>query len=74
MNSLLLNSHLIVVVLGYLLGVGLLLASVTGFYKSFSTSMQMTIPARLNPLFMLLGFVVIMLTVPMSEALKAGIE
>ena len=87
-NSLLLGSHLPVVILGYILGIPILLASVSGFYKSLSTSMQMTIPARLNPLFMVLGFIVVMLTyeaskainrkkiarIPMSEALKAGIE
>lgn len=87
-NSLLLDSNLFPVILGYLLGIPILLASVTALMRTLSTSMQMTIPARLNPLYILLGFVIVMLTyqvskavskkkinkIPMSEALKAGIE
>lgn len=87
-NSLLLDSNLFPVILGYLLGIPILLASVTALMKTLSTSLQMTIPARLSPLYMLFGFIIVMLTyqvskaankkkidkIPMSEALKAGIE
>ena len=87
-NSLLLNSNLFPVILGYILGVPVLLASVTALMNTLSTSLQMSVPARLNPLFILLGFIIVMLTyeasksankkkigrVPMSEALKAGTE
>lgn len=87
-NSLLLNSNLFPVILGYLLGVPVLLGSVTALMKTLSTDLQMTIPVRLSPLYMLLGFIIVMLTyevskmasrkkiskVPMSEALKAGTE
>lgn len=87
-NSLLLDSNLFLVILGYFLGVPILLASVTALMNTLSTSLQMSIPARLNPLFILLGFIIVMLTyeasksvskkkigkIPMSEALKAGTE
>lgn len=87
-NSLLLDSNLPLVILGYILGIPILLVSVTALMNTLSTSLQMSIPARLNPLFMLLGFIIVMLTyeasksaskkkigkIPMSEALKAGTE
>ncbi len=87
-NSLLLDSNRFLVILGYILGIPILLASVTALMKTLSTSLQMSIPARLNPLFMLVGFIIVMLTyevsksvnkkkivkIPMSEALKAGTE
>jgi putative ABC transport system permease protein len=87
-NRLILDSNTAVVALGYLLGIPVLLASVTALMQSLASSMQMTIPTRLNIWYMLLGFVVVMLAyevakllsrkkvdrVPMSEALKAGTE
>lgn len=87
-NSLLLDSNLLPVILGYLLGIPILMGSVTALMKTLSTSLQMTIPVRLNPLFILVGFIIVLLTyqiskavskkkinkIPMSEALKAGIE
>ncbi|MBX3000443.1 MAG: FtsX-like permease family protein [Caldilineaceae bacterium] len=87
-NRLILDSNTPLVVLGYVIGVPVLLASVTAFMQSLTSSMQMTIPARLNVWYMLLGFVVVMLTyqvarwlskrnvdrISMSEILKTGIE
>jgi len=88
LSELILDSNTIVVVIGYIIGVPVLLASVTALMQSLADSMQMTIPARLSAWSMLLGFVIVMFTlqsakmlskkkvnrVPMSEALKAGIE
>jgi putative ABC transport system permease protein len=87
-NRLIIDSNTPVVILGYLIGIPVLLASVTVFMQSLAASMQMTIPARLNGWSMLLGFGVVLLTyqvakwlskrkvarIPMSEALKAGTE
>jgi putative ABC transport system permease protein len=87
-NKLVLNSNTPVVVIGYLIGIPVLLASVTAFMQSLTENLQMTIPARLNSWYMLLGFAVVMLTyqiakrlskrkvdrIPMSDALKAGTE
>ncbi len=87
-NRLILNSNTIVVILGYLLGVPALLFSVNAFYKSLSESLQLIIPVKLNILYMIFGFIVVILTyefaklmckrkvnsIPMSEAIKAGSE
>lgn len=87
-NKLILDSNIIVVVIGYIIGIPVLLASVTALMQSLTDSMQMTIPARLSAWNMLLGFVVVMVTyqiaqrlskkkinrIQMSEALKAGTE
>ena len=87
-NKLILDSNTVVVAAGYLLGVPVLLASVSALMQSLASSMQMSIPARLNIWSVLFGFLVVMLTygisnllsrrkvdrIPMSEALKAGTE
>ena len=87
-NKLILDSNTLVVIAGYLIGVPVLLVSITALMQSLASSMQMTIPARLNFWYVLFGFVVVMLTyqisnllskkkidrIPMSEALKAGSE
>jgi putative ABC transport system permease protein len=87
-NKLILDSNTPVIVMGYLIGVPVLLASVTAFMQSLTESLQMTIPARLSIWSMLLGFVVVMFTyqvarmlskrkvdrIPMDEVLKAGTE
>lgn len=87
-NKLILDSNTIIVVIGYFLGIPVLLVSVTALMQSLTNSMQMTIPTRLNVWYMLLGFVVVMFTyqvaktlsrkkidrILMSEALKAGAE
>jgi putative ABC transport system permease protein len=87
-NRLILDSSTVVVVLGYLMGVPILLLSVSALMQSLADSMQMSIPARLSGVYMILGFVIVMLTylaarqlskkkitrIQMSEALKAGTE
>ena len=87
-NQLILNSNTLIVILGYLLGIPALLGTVGALYRSLTQSMQMVLPVRLNALYMLIGFIVVILTykvanwmsrkkvakIPMSEALKAGTE
>lgn len=87
-NQLILDSNTLVVILGYLIGVPILLATITALLQSLAGSMQMTIPARLNGWYLLFGLIVVMFTyqvakffsrrkierVPISEALKAGTE
>ena len=87
-NALVLNSSTIVVVAGYFLGVPLILASIRGLLQSLDNSVGITLPVSINPLYLLIGFVIVMVvfelskllsrkkvnTVPMSEALKAGME
>jgi putative ABC transport system permease protein len=70
------------------MGIPLLLASIGGLLKSLDNSVGLMMPVKLNPLYIAVGFIVIMLTyelskllcrkkvnaVSMSEALKAETE
>ncbi len=87
-GKLVLDSNTLIVVLGYLLGIPALLGTAGAFFASLTESLQVVLPVKLNVLYMLFGFIVVMLTyefakwmcrkkvarVPMSEALKAGTE
>ena len=87
-NKLVLNSNTLIVVAGYLLGIPALLGTVGVLYRSLTTNLQLILPVRLNPWYMILGLAVVMSTyefaklasrkkiaqIPMSEALKAGTE
>lgn len=87
-NSLILNSSTVFVVVGYLLGILLSFASVRGLLKALENNLTFAMPVTIEPLYVIIGFVVVMLSyelskllcrrkvhaVPMSEALKAGAE
>jgi len=87
-NRLTLNSNTVLVVVGYLLGIPALLASVGALYQSLTASLQLVLPVKLNFWYVVLGFVVVFVTyelaklmcrrrvarIPMSEAVKAGSE
>jgi putative ABC transport system permease protein len=87
-GKLILGSNTIIVILGYLLGIPALLGTVGAFYGSLTESLQIVLPVKLNVLYTLLGFIIVMMTyefakwmcrkkvarIPMSEALKAGTE
>ncbi|NJN44258.1 MAG: ABC transporter permease [Anaerolineae bacterium] len=87
-NKLILDSNTFVVIVGYLIGIPVLLVSVAALMQGLADSLQMTIPTRLNISYMLLGFFIVFFTyqiakllsrkkvnrIPMNEALKAGTE
>lgn len=87
-NSLILNSSTIVIVIGYILGILLSFAVMEGLMKAIENSAPFAMPVTIDPLYVIVGFVVIMLSyelskllckkkinaVSMSEALKAGTE
>lgn len=87
-GRLVLGSNTLTVVLGYLLGIPTLLGTAGAFFGSLTESLQIVLPVKLNVLYMLFGFIVVMATyelakwmcgkkvtrIPMSEALKAGTE
>jgi len=87
-NRLILSSNTIIVILGYLLGIPALLGTVGALYNSLADTLQVVLPVKLNFWYMLLGFVIVMLTyefaklmcrkkvarIPMDEALKVGME
>lgn len=88
-NSLVLNSSRITVVVGYLIGIPLTTAAIGALIQSLETSVGLVVPpARVDLPFLVIGFIVVMLAyelskllsrknvdaVSMSEALKAGTE
>ncbi|MDF2595347.1 MAG: hypothetical protein K0R69_1688 [Clostridia bacterium] len=88
-NSLILNSSAIVVVIGYIIGIPLTFIGIGVLVQSLEDSVGMTLPPlKIDMPYVLLGFIVVMLTyelskllckkkvnsVTMSEALKAGME
>jgi putative ABC transport system permease protein len=87
-NRLTLNANTGLVVLGYLLGIPALIGSVGAHYPSLTSSLQLVIPVKLNPWYMLLGFLVILAAyelaklacrrkvtrIPMSDSIKPTSE
>jgi putative ABC transport system permease protein len=88
-NSLILNSSTIVVVIGYIIGIPLILAALGVVIQLFEDSIGLALPpGRISPLYILTGFIVVMLSyglskllcqkkvnaVSMSEVLKSGME
>lgn len=87
-NSLILNSSSFMIVLGYIVGIPLILATMTTFYGSFTESLNLTLPVKISYAYILVGFAVIYCAyvlskymtkkkinrISMSEALKSGIE
>lgn len=86
--SLILNSSLYIVIIGYILGVPMLLLSLKAMFRSITKDMSISIPVTINYIYVLIGFVIIYLTYELSkflsrrkvnrislvEALKSGIE
>jgi putative ABC transport system permease protein len=88
-NSLILNSSTIVVVIGYIIGIPLTLSAVGILAQLIENSVGLPLPPmRIDLPYILIGFIVVMLSyelsklmckkkvnaVSMSEALKAGME
>ncbi|APM39087.1 ABC transporter permease [Clostridium kluyveri] len=87
-NSLILNSSTTVVILGYLIGIPLSFAAMGGLMKALENSITFSMPLMIDPLYIVVGFVVVMVSyelskllcrkkvnaVSMSEALKVGTE
>ncbi len=87
-NSLILNSSTIVVVAGYLIGIPISFVLMGGLMKALENSLVFSMPVMIDPFYVIVGFVVVMLsyelsklfcrrkvnTVSMNEALKAGME
>lgn len=87
-NSLILDSSSMVIVLGYIIGIPLIMASMSVLFKSLTESIKLTLPVTLSYFYILIGFVVVYLTyelskalsrrkidrISMSDALKSGME
>ncbi len=86
--SLILNSSSFLVVLGYILGVPLLLGSLKAMFDSVTKTLTLSFPIRVDYIYVIIGFVIIYATyevskalskrkinkISMAEALKAGAE
>jgi putative ABC transport system permease protein len=68
--SLILNSSAFLIVLGYILGVPLLLASLGAMYKSLTKEMSFSLPIRIDYTYLFIGFVIIYITYEISKALS----
>jgi putative ABC transport system permease protein len=88
-NSLILNSSTIAVVIGYIIGIPLILAALGVLAQSLENCIGLAMPPmRIDLPYILIGFIVVMLSyelsnllckkkvnaVSMSEALKSGME
>ncbi|HHU83301.1 MAG TPA: FtsX-like permease family protein [Firmicutes bacterium] len=87
-RSLILNSSTLVIVAGFIIGIPLAVASMGAVYGYLGKMINLVLPPVVNPLYVVIAFIVIMLTyqlskalcaksverVAMSEALKAGTE
>jgi len=87
-KSLVLNSSTYVVLVGFIISIPIMLASMGALYDYIGSMVNIVFPIIINPLYVLVCFVLIMLTyqlskllcakkvnaVSMSEALKAGTE
>lgn len=86
--SLILNSSSFLVILGYILGIPLLLASLGAMFKSLTKAMSISLPITISYKYIFIGFVIIYVTyeisknlskkkvnkISMNEVLKAGLE
>ncbi len=70
LNSLILNSPSFIIVIGYLIGIPLILASLSAMINSATRSMNLTLPVRIDYSFVLAGFVIVYLTYELSKALS----
>lgn len=68
--SLILNSSSFIVVIGYILGVPLLLASLSAMYSSVTKDMNLSIPVTINYSYVLVGFIIIYFTYELSKLLS----
>ncbi|MBW6410681.1 ABC transporter permease [Clostridium weizhouense] len=86
--SLILNSFTFIVILGYIIGIPLLLISLNTLFKSITKDMSVSFPITIDYIYVLIGFIIIYLTyklsnllsrkkinkITMAEALKSRIE
>lgn len=68
--SLILNSSSFIVVLGYILGVPLLLGSLIALFKSMTKEMSISFPVTIDYIYVLVGFIIIYLTFELSKLLS----
>lgn len=87
-NSLILNTATLPVIIGFLISIPLLLKSMDALFKSFSKGIDFAFPLKLTPLSIIISFIIMIgiyelskklskkkiLNIPLSEALKSQRE
>lgn len=68
--SIILNSSSFIVVIGYILGVPLLLISLRALFKSITKDMNISFPVTIDYIYVLIGFIIIYLTYELSKLLS----
>ncbi|SHK51654.1 putative ABC transport system permease protein [Clostridium cavendishii DSM 21758] len=68
--SLILNSSTFIVILGYILGIPLILASLSAMFKSVSKDMNLSFPVNINYVYLIVGFIIIYLDYELSKLLS----
>ncbi|MDF2944867.1 MAG: permease [Herbinix sp.] len=68
--SLILNSSSFSVILGYLLGIPLLLASLNELFRSLTQEMSISLPITISYTYILAGFIIIYITYEASKAMS----
>ncbi|MBV7272736.1 FtsX-like permease family protein [Clostridium sp. PL3] len=68
--SLILNSSAYIVIIGYILGIPLLLASMHVLFNSITKDMSVSFPVTVNYIYVLIGFIIIYLTYELSKLLS----
>jgi len=68
--SMILNNSSFIIVLGYISGVPLILASLGAMYKSITKDMTISMPITISYAYLILGFVIVYFTYEMSKALS----
>jgi len=66
--SLILDSSSFIVILGYILGVPLLIVSLDAMFKSVTKNMNIAFPVSINYIYIFIGFIVIYMTYEISKA------
>lgn len=87
-RQLILNSSRVVIIVGFMVAIPIAVASMEAVYSYLGSMINLVLPAIVSPLYVAIAFAAIMLTyelskalctksvesIPMSEALKAGME
>lgn len=68
--SMILNSSSFIVVLGYILGVPILLVSLSALFKSVTKDMTISLPITISYGYLFIGFVIVYLTYELSKTLS----
>ncbi|WP_238881846.1 ABC transporter permease [Clostridium sp. YIM B02551] len=68
--SMILNSSVFLVIIGYILGIPLLIVSLNAMFKSLTQEMSISLPITINYVYLLIGFIIIYATYEISKTLS----